>query len=47
MSKPFDRREFLRQAATSALAVGFVPAGMNLSLAADEKKNQDKKRGVF
>jgi predicted TIM-barrel fold metal-dependent hydrolase len=43
MPIPFDRREFLRQASTSALAIGLVPAGANFLPAADEKKNQDKK----
>src|SRR5262245_46310245 len=43
MPAPFDRREFLKQAAASAVAVGIVPAGENFLLAADEKKDEDKK----
>jgi predicted TIM-barrel fold metal-dependent hydrolase len=42
MSQPFDRRAFLRQASTSALAVGLLPAGASMLPGADEKA-EDKK----
>ena len=43
MPTHIDRREFLQQTATSALAVGLVPGGVNFPLTADEKKKQEKK----